>query len=38
MSTAHPDPTLQPVMLKEFGKKLKRYYGWSEEDFYKVAQ
>ncbi|KZT72233.1 hypothetical protein DAEQUDRAFT_723437 [Daedalea quercina L-15889] len=34
----HPDPTLYPVKLKEFGKKLKRYYGWSEEDFYKAAQ
>lgn len=31
----HPDPTLYPVMLKEFGKKLKNYYGWSEENFYK---
>ncbi|PPQ87476.1 hypothetical protein CVT25_008212 [Psilocybe cyanescens] len=28
----HPDPTLQPVMLKEFAKKLKRYYGWNEDD------
>ncbi|KAF5370711.1 hypothetical protein D9758_001875 [Tetrapyrgos nigripes] len=28
----HPDPTLQPVMLKEFSKKLRRYYGWSPED------
>jgi DNA replication protein DnaD len=32
-SVAHPDPTIQPVMLKEFSKKLKRVYGWSEEDF-----
>ena len=32
---AHPDPTLYPVMLKEYVKKLKRYYGWSEEDFYR---
>ncbi|TFY60550.1 hypothetical protein EVJ58_g5077 [Rhodofomes roseus] len=34
----HPDPTLQPVMLKEFSKKLKERYGWSEEDFYKAVQ
>ncbi|KAG1731502.1 uncharacterized protein EDB91DRAFT_1058741 [Suillus paluster] len=33
----HPDPTLYPVMLKEFGKKLKDYYGWEEEDFLKRA-
>ncbi len=32
---AHPDETLYPVKLKEFGKKLKRTYGWSEEDFYR---
>ncbi|KAH7924249.1 hypothetical protein BV22DRAFT_1035310 [Leucogyrophana mollusca] len=31
----HPDPTLHPMMLREFAKKLKEYYGWSEEDFYK---
>ncbi|KDR75172.1 hypothetical protein GALMADRAFT_249116 [Galerina marginata CBS 339.88] len=30
----HPDSTLQPVMLKEFAKKLKRYYGWDEEDLF----
>ncbi|KZT10678.1 uncharacterized protein LAESUDRAFT_734491 [Laetiporus sulphureus 93-53] len=33
----HPDPTLQPVKLKEYSKRLKRCYGWSEEDFYKAA-
>ncbi|KAI0793177.1 hypothetical protein C8Q75DRAFT_547778 [Abortiporus biennis] len=33
----HPDPTLYPVMLKNFGKRLKKYYGWSEEDFYRAA-
>ncbi|EPQ57181.1 hypothetical protein GLOTRDRAFT_39174 [Gloeophyllum trabeum ATCC 11539] len=32
----HPDPTIHPVMLKEFAKKLKRTYGWTEEDFYKA--
>ncbi|KIK92133.1 hypothetical protein PAXRUDRAFT_830231 [Paxillus rubicundulus Ve08.2h10] len=31
----HPDPTLHPNHLREFGKKLKEYYGWSEEDFLK---
>ncbi|KAK7685171.1 hypothetical protein QCA50_011534 [Cerrena zonata] len=31
----HPDPTLQPLILKQFGKRLKRTYGWSEEDFYR---
>jgi hypothetical protein len=33
----HPDPTLYPVKIKEFGKKLKDYYGWDEEDFLKRA-
>ncbi|KAJ7346906.1 hypothetical protein DFH08DRAFT_205406 [Mycena albidolilacea] len=28
----HPDPTIHPVMLREFAKKLKRNYGWSEAD------
>ncbi|KAG6335576.1 hypothetical protein ID866_3516 [Astraeus odoratus] len=28
----HPDPTLHPNHLREFGKKLKNYYGWSEDD------
>ncbi|KAJ6500168.1 hypothetical protein C8R47DRAFT_284996 [Mycena vitilis] len=26
----HPDPTIYPVMLREFAKKLKKNYGWSE--------
>ncbi|KIP10936.1 hypothetical protein PHLGIDRAFT_125248 [Phlebiopsis gigantea 11061_1 CR5-6] len=29
----HPDSTIHPVMLKEFGKRLRRTYGWSEEAF-----
>ncbi|KJA27891.1 hypothetical protein HYPSUDRAFT_35071 [Hypholoma sublateritium FD-334 SS-4] len=32
----HPDPTLQPMMLNEFAKKLKRAYGWNEEDLMKL--
>ncbi|KAH7888698.1 hypothetical protein F5I97DRAFT_1802780 [Phlebopus sp. FC_14] len=31
----HPDTALEPHLLREFGKKLKEYYGWSEEDFLK---
>ncbi|KAI6121718.1 hypothetical protein F5141DRAFT_1091865 [Pisolithus sp. B1] len=31
----HPDPTLHQYKLREFGKRLKEYYGWSEEDFLK---
>ncbi|KAG1731500.1 uncharacterized protein EDB91DRAFT_1252138 [Suillus paluster] len=34
---SHSDPTLYLMMLKEFGKKLKDYYGWEEEDFLKRA-
>ncbi|PCH43414.1 hypothetical protein WOLCODRAFT_138330 [Wolfiporia cocos MD-104 SS10] len=34
----HPDSTLQPIRLKEISKRLKRHYGWSEEDFFKAAQ
>ena len=30
---AHPDPTLYPNHLREFGKRLKRAYGWNEDDF-----
>ena len=35
--TAHPDPTLYPQLIRDFGKKLRRTYGWDEEDFYKAA-
>jgi hypothetical protein len=31
----HPDSTLTPIMLIKIGKRLKRYYGWNEEDFIK---
>ena len=36
-STAHPDPTLYPYKIREFGKRLKDYYGWGEEDFLRRA-
>ncbi|KAG6885905.1 hypothetical protein C0993_007923 [Termitomyces sp. T159_Od127] len=29
----HPDPTLQPIKLKDYAKRLKKHYGWTEEDF-----
>ncbi|RXW24981.1 hypothetical protein EST38_g912 [Candolleomyces aberdarensis] len=29
----HPDSTLGPIKLVQIGKRLKRYYGWNEEDF-----
>lgn len=29
---AHPDPTLEPGMVKAFAKRLKKQYGWTEED------
>jgi len=28
----HPDPTLTRGKVKEFAKKLKRQYGWTDED------
>ncbi|KAJ3891066.1 hypothetical protein GG344DRAFT_77269 [Lentinula edodes] len=28
----HPDSTIGPVLLKEFSKKLRRYYGWDSSD------
>ncbi|KAK2464212.1 hypothetical protein APHAL10511_003669 [Amanita phalloides] len=34
----HPDPTLQPIKLKEIASRLKRYYGWSKEDFLAQAR
>ncbi|KAF7321790.1 hypothetical protein MKEN_00700800 [Mycena kentingensis (nom. inval.)] len=33
----HPDPTIHPVMLREFAKKLKKSYGWSEAEFLGAA-
>ncbi|KAF9010573.1 hypothetical protein BDQ17DRAFT_1346459 [Cyathus striatus] len=33
----HPDPTLQPHMVRAFAKKLTARYGWIEEDFLKQA-
>jgi len=29
----HPDPTIEPVTLRKWGKKLREYYGWSEDIF-----
>ena len=34
---AHPDTTLSPRKVREFGKRLKDQYGWAEEDFMKRA-
>ena len=34
---AHPDPTLSPWKVREFGKRLKDRYGWIEDDFIKRA-
>ncbi|KAF7315679.1 hypothetical protein MIND_00083500 [Mycena indigotica] len=28
----HPDPTIHPIMLREFAKRLKKSYGWVEAD------
>ncbi|KAL4073921.1 hypothetical protein J3A83DRAFT_4506711 [Scleroderma citrinum] len=33
----HPNPTLRPNKLREISKRLKDYYGWSEEDFWERA-
>jgi len=27
----HPESTIDPITLQKWGKKLKSYYGWSEE-------
>jgi len=29
----HPDPTLSPYKVREFGRRLKGSYGWIEDDF-----
>lgn len=29
---AHPNPTLEPGMVKAFAKRLRKQYGWTEED------
>jgi hypothetical protein len=31
LDTAHPENTIDPITLQKWGKKLKNYYGWSEE-------
>jgi len=33
----HPDTTLTPHKLMEIGRRLKRTYGWSEDDFFKAT-
>jgi len=33
----HPDPTIYPMMLKDFSKRLRRTYGWTGEDFLKFT-
>jgi hypothetical protein len=33
----HPDTTLHPVRVKQFAKRLKKQYGWTEEDFMKAS-
>ncbi|KAG5647031.1 hypothetical protein DXG03_001401 [Asterophora parasitica] len=34
----HPDPTIHPIMLKDFAKRLKRHYGWNEDDFLRQTE
>ncbi|KAG6866749.1 hypothetical protein C0991_011408 [Blastosporella zonata] len=34
----HPDSTLQPIMLKTYAKRLKKHYGWTEEDFIRQTE
>jgi hypothetical protein len=31
LDTAHPENTIDPITLQKWGKKLRNYYGWSEE-------
>ncbi|TFK23947.1 hypothetical protein FA15DRAFT_620109 [Coprinopsis marcescibilis] len=33
----HPDKHITPINLRRIGKRLKRYYGWNEEDFMTAA-
>jgi len=33
----HPDSTINPIMLREFGKKLMEYYGWEREDLMRAT-
>jgi len=34
----HPDSTINPIMLKEFSKRLQRQYGWESEDLLKKSR
>lgn len=27
----HPDPSINPIMLREVGKRIKKYFGWSQD-------
>lgn len=29
----HPDPTVNPIALREIGAKVKKYFGWTEVSF-----
>ncbi|KAK3671188.1 hypothetical protein LTR78_008989 [Recurvomyces mirabilis] len=29
----HPDPKINPIMLRDCGKKLTKYFGWDEDSF-----
>ena len=29
----HPDPKINPIMLRDCGKRLTRYFGWDEDSF-----
>ncbi|KAF8650432.1 hypothetical protein AX16_005235 [Volvariella volvacea WC 439] len=33
----HPDPTLHPILVKVYHKRLKKQYGWTAEEFLKGA-
>lgn len=29
----HPRPTIEPIMLRVFGKRLRRHFGWEQATF-----
>ena len=37
LDIAHPESTIDPITLQKWRKKLKNYYGWSEEILFQHA-
>ena len=34
----HPDPTIDPIMLRTMGKRVRKWFGWEVESFVDVEE